>query len=969
MKKNYFQKKNIITCTAILLFPATLLITSSKVEAQTSNVQVMESENNEILERLEAYILNSDVTKGQIENLPSSSIENVFEVNGGLDGKNWSFEVKSKESGIIFISDSLGNIVEYPINKNEPQKYAFEHSVDNKSYSFYFVSETSMIIDHLVFKIGIAIDESNKFVNGSEETPSMDEQNSVSEPIEEDIVSKELKDESNDTKDNDNEITISDPSSDEKAIISNEIEPHVRTSSVIQNATRYYIVSSGDTLWNVANKFGISVQNLQSWNNLSSNTITAGNVLSLNGINIYQKIDEEKMTFLKKSEFIQYMSGRAKNIAHEKGKEQLYASVMIAQASLESNFGTSTLAINGNNLFGMKGSYNGYSIVKKTWEFINGVNTYVDADFKFYPNFSNSLNDNASRLRNGTNWDPNYYSGTWVRKTSSYKDATKWLTGRYATDPNYNQKLNGIIETYNLLQYDLDTVDVNYETEILQRSFSIDSLPWGSAGSERVASSTDYYNKKVQVIRENKSRTYALIQVDGKEIGWVDKRAFELVLSKAVDYEVVITNTNYSIDSLPWGTKGYKKLYSASDFNASSIFQVTEETTNGAYVRLSQNGVVKGWIDKKAISSFNSVKVSYKAKVNYAGHSINSLPWGINGFVNVGKSDDYLGKEFTISREAKGGNYLLLSDGSKIVGWVDKRAIESFETNSVSYSDTISHAGYSIDSRPWGYKGYEQIDSTNNYTGKVIEVIRETTNGSYAFIAYNGKELGWIDKRAFDRKQVNYQTFISTPGYSFDSLPWGEKGFTSIGNSDNYINQKVTIIAESKNGAYGLALLNGKSLGWIDKRAIENFETNIITYKETVTKINYSVDSKPWGYSGFENVSSSSVLIGKDVHILRETENGAYAYISMDGAPIGWVDKRAFGRIPATPNQYAVIKSGYSIDSLPWGEKGYSKLYDSSIFSGKTVKIIQKSNNLAYAHIILDNKELGWIDLRALNMK
>ncbi|MEC6747669.1 GW dipeptide domain-containing protein [Marinilactibacillus sp. XAAS-LB27] len=981
MKKGFKFKCSMITSIAVLLVPSYLSLSQINVVAQSTDQPVEYSESNDSLVRLEQYIIDTDIESDKTDILPADSVDSIFGLEGNLFNGTWTFEIISKENGDFYVTDSLGNTVVYQILVDEPLEIAFEHASDNSSYSFYFVSQEN--IDHLIYDLtSLALDVPET----SEEGLEMEEPEELKEEIDGNIVNEEVEDiesleeatetetvpesrlESLDDYDKTN-VELNEPAPEveiAEGINGNGMKFQVKTSSIVQNATRYYIVNAGETLAGIASKLGLSVQNLQTWNKLSNNTIVTGQVLSINGINVYDRVDEENRNFSSKNEFVQYMSSRAKSVAHEQGKEQLYASVMIAQASLESDYGTSTLAQNGNNLFGMKGSYNGYSIVKRTWEHINGVNTYVDADFKFYPNFSSSLNDNASRLRNGVSWDKNYYNGTWVRRTSSFRDATKWLTGRYATDPNYNNKLNTIINTYNLLQYDLDTVDVNYEAEILQRSFSIDSLPWGSTDTRNVGNTTELYGRKVRVIRENQNRAYALIQLDGEDYGWVDKRAFELVLSKPVNYEAVIVSPNHSIDSLPWGTKGYIKQYSSNEFINGQILEVTEETTNGAYAKISQNGAIKGWIDKKAIIGFDSVKVSYKVKINYSGHSIDSLPWGTAGYKNIASSSDYLGTSLDVVREAKDGNYLLLSNNGKALGWVDKRAIESFETKSISYSDTIKHGNYSIDTRPWGYSGYERKESSSKYIGNTVEIMRETTNGSYAFIVKNGRELGWIDKRAFDRKQVNYQSVISNPRFSIDSLPWGEKGYRVLGNSSNYINQNITVIAESNNGAYVLIILKGKALGWVDKRAIETFGTEAITYKETIRESNYSIDSKPWGYNGFKNISSSSILVGKEVHILRETANGAYAYIELDGKAVGWVDKRTFGRNPVSPNQYAVINSGYSIDSLPWGERGSIKIGDSMNYVGQSVRIVLKSKNNAYGLVILNNKELGWIDMRAL---
>lgn len=133
----------------------------------------------------------------------------------------------------------------------------------------------------------------------------------------------------------------------------------------------------------------------------------------------------------------------------------LYTSVMLAQAILESGWGTSTLATQGYNLFGIKGDYNGAYVTMPTSEWSSAQGWYtINANFRKYPSYYESFADNGNKLRNGVSWNSSYYSGTWKENTSSYKDATAWLQGRYATAPNYASSLNNLIETYNLTQYD-----------------------------------------------------------------------------------------------------------------------------------------------------------------------------------------------------------------------------------------------------------------------------------------------------------------------------------------------------------------------------------------------------------------------------------------------------------------------------------------------------------------------------------
>ena len=128
----------------------------------------------------------------------------------------------------------------------------------------------------------------------------------------------------------------------------------------------------------------------------------------------------------------------------------------MAQAIVESGWGASTLSKAPNyNLFGIKGSYNGQSVYMDTWEYLNGKWLVKKEPFRKYPSYMESFQDNAHVLKT-TSFQAGvyYYAGAWKSNTSSYRDATAWLTGRYATDPSYNAKLNNVITAYNLTQYD-----------------------------------------------------------------------------------------------------------------------------------------------------------------------------------------------------------------------------------------------------------------------------------------------------------------------------------------------------------------------------------------------------------------------------------------------------------------------------------------------------------------------------------
>ncbi|NKZ28124.1 N-acetylmuramoyl-L-alanine amidase [Vagococcus lutrae] len=135
----------------------------------------------------------------------------------------------------------------------------------------------------------------------------------------------------------------------------------------------------------------------------------------------------------------------------------LYTSVLMAQAILESNFGTSELAKNAQNYFGIKGDYRGDFYEHVTTEEINGQLVQIKDRFRKYPNLESSVDDYINKIKNGVSWQPNRYQGAWKINAPTYREATKALTGTYATDSNYHLKLNQIIEAYGLTKYDQQT--------------------------------------------------------------------------------------------------------------------------------------------------------------------------------------------------------------------------------------------------------------------------------------------------------------------------------------------------------------------------------------------------------------------------------------------------------------------------------------------------------------------------------
>lgn len=151
----------------------------------------------------------------------------------------------------------------------------------------------------------------------------------------------------------------------------------------------------------------------------------------------------------------QFVKSIAKD-AHRIGQDNdIYASVMIAQAILESDSGRSALAKSPNhNLFGIKGAFEGNSVSFNTLE-ADGNQLYsINAGFRKYPSTKESLKDYSNLIKKGIDGNADIYKPTWKSEADSYKDATAHLSKTYATDPNYAKKLNSIIKHYQLSQFD-----------------------------------------------------------------------------------------------------------------------------------------------------------------------------------------------------------------------------------------------------------------------------------------------------------------------------------------------------------------------------------------------------------------------------------------------------------------------------------------------------------------------------------
>ena len=130
----------------------------------------------------------------------------------------------------------------------------------------------------------------------------------------------------------------------------------------------------------------------------------------------------------------------------------ILASLTASQALIESNKGNSGLTKECNNLFGIKGEYNGQFGMYWTTEYYNGVKTRVRAAFRKYPSWQESITDHSdmfNRMKRYKN----------LRGLTDYQKACIYVKeDGYATSPTYTLTLFNTINTYQLYAWDTEVL-------------------------------------------------------------------------------------------------------------------------------------------------------------------------------------------------------------------------------------------------------------------------------------------------------------------------------------------------------------------------------------------------------------------------------------------------------------------------------------------------------------------------------
>lgn len=154
-------------------------------------------------------------------------------------------------------------------------------------------------------------------------------------------------------------------------------------------------------------------------------------------------------TFRTEADFVNTVGEAARRSMAKTG---VPASVTVAQAILESDWGRSRLARQANNLFGIK-ALNGPgpagSQTFPTWEYLDGEDVVVNQPFRAYFTLEESVDDHGNFFVRNRRYAPAFAVANDARAF-----ARAIHEAGYATDPSYSAKLIRLMDRYDLYRFD-----------------------------------------------------------------------------------------------------------------------------------------------------------------------------------------------------------------------------------------------------------------------------------------------------------------------------------------------------------------------------------------------------------------------------------------------------------------------------------------------------------------------------------
>ena len=233
--------------------------------------------------------------------------------------------------------------------------------------------------------------------------------------------------------------------------------------------------------------------------------------------------------------------------AMDGAKEGILPSITAAQAILESGWGSSELAkVPNNNLFGIKDSedWHGEIVTVPTQEYLNGDYITVNAAFRKYASWNDSVVDHA-KFFTSTEWRKDNYRKV-VNETDYRIAAQELKNAGYATDPSYPGKLIRLIEAYKLYEWD---AMCNNSISTVENEGVESQYPKADLAITGLNNATGSYDLVISNLIAPRGFKEVLVPTWSEKNGQDDIIWYKAAKQANGDYKVTVRSSNHKGDS------------------------------------------------------------------------------------------------------------------------------------------------------------------------------------------------------------------------------------------------------------------------------------------------------------------------------------------------------------------------------------------------------------------------------------
>ena len=233
--------------------------------------------------------------------------------------------------------------------------------------------------------------------------------------------------------------------------------------------------------------------------------------------------------------------------AMDGAKEGILPSITAAQAILESGWGSSELAkAPNNNLFGIKDSedWHGEIVTVPTQEYLNGDYITVNAAFRKYASWNDSVVDHA-KFFTSTEWRKDNYRKV-VNETDYRIAAQELKNAGYATDPTYPGKLIRLIEAYKLYEWD---AMCNNSISTVENEGVESQYPKADLAITGLNNATGSYDLVISNLIAPRGFKEVLVPTWSEKNGQDDIIWYKAAKQANGDYKVTVRSSNHKGDS------------------------------------------------------------------------------------------------------------------------------------------------------------------------------------------------------------------------------------------------------------------------------------------------------------------------------------------------------------------------------------------------------------------------------------